>query len=172
MNRNIQLRGSAVAYDPVEDRLVLRFATNQSELWFHLTRKVVKALWELIERQLSTRAAAGEPARAEAAKAILGFKQAAAGSDVEMRKTQRKPSDPNAPPPILVTQLQVAPGKDGRFRFSIADDNKNGLSLGVGEPFLLRLRTMLAKAETKADWGLDLEAKLGEVDDDLSRPVN
>lgn len=145
----MHIRQLQVACDRLQDRLLLRVATQADEefrIW--LTRRFLRDLWPhlagLLGQPAAPQAAAGEAAPAEQA----SFEQPFADD---------KATYPLGTTPLLTSELKVDTLADGSFNLTFREGRERRLQLGLTPQLLHMLCAMLRAAAEQAQWNLALD---------------
>jgi hypothetical protein len=149
-----------IAFDPEQDRLLLRVNTDErTEFRFWLTRRLVARLWPLLTRVLESDQQVATQPDPVARQAVFSFQQerALAGSDFETAYRDEPAQLPMGKEPLLVTRVKVRPGQ-GRVGLLLGRAAGEGVELALTNSLLHSLRKMLADAVAKAEWSVALTA--------------
>lgn len=149
-----------VSFDPIEDRLILKFHTEDlSEYRLWLTRRFVKLLWEALQKLLTEEDKPPAQQAIEAQKIEKAYKQEQSmkqsqfvqkyASKVEISKT------PLGPSPILVTKIQIKQPKAGTPVLCLHPENGQGFEISAHSMIIHALCKLLSEAIRKTDWDLD-----------------
>jgi hypothetical protein len=142
-----------------EDRLLLRLSTsgkNEYRLW--LTRRFVRALWEVLIKAAERQPGVGEQSDEEVRKALVSFQHDAAVKEADF-KTAYKASDfacPLGEAPVLLTGAQLKTSRSGDVELSLQTADDRSVSVRLDPKLLHSLCSVLAAAAKKAEWELDL----------------
>ncbi len=144
-----------------EDRLLLRLSTTgkrEYRLW--LTRRFVRALWDVLLKVAERQPGVGEQGDEEVRKALLSFQHDAAINEADF-KTAYKGGELETPlgeEPVLLTGAQLKTSRSGNVELTLtltATDNRT-VSVRLDPKLLHSFCGMLAAAAKKAEWALDL----------------
>lgn len=151
-----------VAFDAVQDRLVLRVSTTASEeIRAHLTRRFVREIWphlmQVLGSHLGGTLATEESGTGEQARA-------SDGSFSEPFK-EDKLTRPLGSTPLLVAECQIEVPAAGRCRLILREPRERSLTLELDKHLMQVFCSMLRAAVNVADWGLplDYEAPAGST---------
>ncbi len=151
-----------VEYAPAEDRVLLKInTTDKRELRLWLTRRVVKGLWNTLQKLLERSGGAKAQSDPDLRKAQIGFDRERA-----MRGgSTKKPFDDDAlefplgKTPVVLSGVgykpSAAPGGLGRLDFRTVAGHEIGIP--AAENILHSLATMLASVNGHTGWDLELE---------------
>lgn len=142
-----------------EDRLLLRVSTtakHEYRLW--LTRRFLRALWDLLVKAVERHAGAHAQGDDEVRKALISFQHEAAvkGADFKTAYTAAEFDSPFGEKPVLVTGVQLKAGRGGNFEMTLQTIDDRSVSVRLDAKLLHSLCSILATAAKKAEWGLDL----------------
>lgn len=157
MNRGSQIY---VAYNAMQDRLVLRLdGGGEHPLRIWLTRRVTRALWHTLLEQLESDQGVQRQADPENRKAMLAFQheQAVARGNFSSQPAAQMRPKPDAPPPILATEVLVREGPKGGKLLSLVTPRGRSIDLGLNGQFAHSLCKLIADTVAKTDWDLDLK---------------
>lgn len=145
----MQVRQVQIAHDALQDRLVLRVATQADEefrVW--LTRRFLRELWPHLAKLVALpRNSAPLTADVEAIAAPPSFEQAFADD---------KATYPLGSNPLLTSEIKVDALADGSFHLIFREGRERSFDLGLTPDLLQALCAMLRAAAEQAQWGLDL----------------
>lgn len=142
-----------------EDRLLLRLSTsakNEYRLW--LTRRFVRALWEVLVRAAERQPGVGDQGDEQVRKALLSFQHDAAIKEADF-KTAYKSGDLDCPfgeEPVLLTGAQLKSSRSGTVELMLQTADDRSVSVRLDPKLLHSFCSMLAAAAKKAEWELDL----------------
>lgn len=146
-----------VAFDPVQDRLLLRASTTDAqEFRFWLTRRMVAKLWpRLIE---SLQAEAAPQAAAVARPEFLEFRHAEAiqQSDLSTPYSSAPKTLALGDEPLLANQLSLHQLNAQRYELILGTATGTRVNLVLPTPVLHGLLKLLQDAAKNAQWALDL----------------
>ena len=163
-----------IAFDAVQDRLVLRVATTANEeIRAHLTRRFVREIWPHLMRVLNghlggAMPSSGGPAADQARKNDGTFSE-----PVKDDKLTR----PLGSSPLLVAECQIEAPSAGRCRLVLREPRERSLVLDLDKNLTEVFCSMLRAAVKVADWDLTLDydaptAAAGEPDDMLPKVLH
>lgn len=144
----MQVRQVQIAHDALQDRLVLRVATQADEefrVW--LTRRFLRELWPHLARLLTQASNSTPLASVESVPAPPSF-EAAFEDD--------KATYPLGSNPLLTSEIKVDAQADGSFHLTFREGRERSFDLGLTPDLLQALCAMLRAAAEQAQWGLDL----------------
>jgi len=145
----MQIRQLQVAFDSLQDRLLLRVATPADEeyrIW--LTRRFLRDLWPHLAALLGKRAAP-VAAVAEAAPAEApSFEQPFADDHATY---------PLGLTPLLTSEIKVDTLADGNFKLTFREGRERSFRLGLTPELLQMLCAMLRAGAEQAQWNLALD---------------
>jgi hypothetical protein len=142
-----------------EDRLLLRVSTtakHEYRLW--LTRRFVRALWDLLVKAVERHAGAAVLGDEEVRKALLSFQHEAAvkGADFKTAYAAAEFDCPFGEKPVLLIGAQLKAGRAGSFEMTLQTIDDRSVSVRLDAKLLHSLCSILSTATKKAEWGLDL----------------
>ncbi len=145
----MQIRQLQIANDHLQDRLLLRVATQADEeyrLW--LTRRFLRELWPhlagLIGRQTAPQPVVGEMPPIEAA----SFEQTFADKNVTY---------PLGSTPLLTSEVKCDTLNDGTYSLIFREGRERSFQLGLTGDLLQALCAMLRAGAEQARWNLALD---------------
>lgn len=145
----MQVRQLQIAHDALQDRLVLRVATQADEefrVW--LTRRFLRELWPHLARLLGqTHSTAPLAAGVDAIPTPPSFEQAFQDD---------KATYPLGSNPLLTSEIKVDTLADGSFHLTFREGRERSFELGLTPDLLQALCAMLRAAAEQAQWGLEL----------------
>ncbi|MDE2439684.1 MAG: hypothetical protein KGP14_01575 [Betaproteobacteria bacterium] len=146
----MQVRQLQIAHDALQDRLVLRVATQADEefrVW--LTRRFLRELWPHLARSLA-QASSSMPlvADAEAMPAPPSFEQAFQDD---------KATYPLGSTPLLTSEIKVDTLSDGGYHLTFREGRERSFELGLTPDLLQAFCAMLRAAAEQAQWSLALD---------------
>ena len=155
-----QLRQIQVSFDAENDRLLLRVNTSENvELRFWLTRRIVKRLWPILVRSLRANEETVMQPTPERREAVLAFQHegAVASSDFTQRFAEKQAATPLGASPILATKVRLDRAGTAH-RLAIHPAKGQGATLTLQEPILHSFCELLRRAVRVSDWDLALDA--------------
>ncbi len=160
----MQLRQISVDFDPAEDRLRLRIASNEGQevaLW--LTRRCVRLMWPLLLRMVeaspSVQLHAADP---QARAALVGFQHEQALQQADFSKPYEVGRErPLGPEPILVARIHTGQDQTGNHILSLLPAEGQGINLTMDENLLRSCCRLLQNAAARAEWDFALEFPAG-----------
>lgn len=156
-----------VAFDAVQDRLVLRVATTANEeIRAHLTRRFVREIWPHLMRVLNGHLGgtvpAGEGPAADQARKGDGTFNEPFKDD--------KLTRPLGNSPLMVAECQIEAPAPGRCRLVLREPRERSLTLDLDKSLMEIFCSMLRAAVNVADWGLTLDYDAPAVSTSGSNP--
>lgn len=145
----MHIRQLQVACDRLQDRLLLRVATQADEeyrIW--LTRRFLGDLWPHLAGLL------GQPAAPQAA---VGEAAPAEQASFEQPFTDDKATYPLGTSPLLTSELKVDTLADGSFNLTFREGRERRLQLSLTPQLLHMLCAMLRAGAEQAQWNLALD---------------
>jgi len=146
----MQIRQMQIANDSVQDRLVLRVATEANEEFrIFFTRRFLREVWphlsRLLARQLEAAPAmgGGESPDNDAASFEQAFKE-------------DNPSYPLGANPLLASEASFEQAGDEMARLVLREGRERTFSLNLNPELLQALCAMLRAGAEQAKWDLDL----------------
>ncbi len=146
-------------FNAEEDRIIFRLnTTNKEEFRFFFTRRFVKLLWPVLLQLLGNDLMKREPARAHAAKAVLGFEHEKVVSQANFKKkyaAEEAKRFPLGEGIVLLSKIQVKQGPHGAI-LCLHPSKGKGLEFPVSNSFLHPFCKLLADSVDKAEWEIRL----------------
>ena len=156
----------SVAYQPDQDRLLLRVRTRDDqlfELW--LTRRMMVRLWQPLQ---NTASAASLGAASPAATVLPEARemmtqalrdQARQHADFDSPFDDQATVRPLGDQPLLVAAVDMQRHTDGHVDLVWRDAAQRRLSLSLGPELLNNLLSLLESALAQSEWGLTAKAE-------------
>lgn len=143
-----------VAFDALQDRLVLRLSTTANEeIRAHLTRRFVREIWPHLVRVLAGHLG-GTPANREAPASDQSARNAGTFSEPFQDDQLTRPLGST---PLLVAECKIEIPDAGRCRLILREPRERSLVLELDKNLMEIFCSMLRAAANAADWGLPLE---------------
>ena len=160
----MQLHQINVAYDSLQDRLLLRFSTaEQVEYRMWITRRLLKGLWPGLLQLLGNTPMARQQQAPEAKRAVMAFQREQAlaqtrfGKDYEgERMAAAQDGDP-----MLVFGLRMRPNPEGGHDIEFLPKQGPGVHIRLQDAMVHALAKLLQDAIRSTDWDLKLEFPAG-----------
>lgn len=147
--RQLQIRQLQIAHDALQDRLLLRVATQADEefrVW--LTRRFLRELWPHLAKPLAqANNSAPLATEVEAIPAPPSF---------ELVFQDDNATYPLGSNPLLTSEIKVDTLADGSFHLTFREGRERSFDLGLTPDLLQALCAMLRAAAEQARWDLDL----------------
>ncbi len=148
----MQLRQIQVAHDTVQDRLILRVATQANEEFrIFLTRRFLRKLWprlvDMVATPLIVPAMDSNPEAADSS--------ANATFDEPFRDADS--TFPLGSTPLLASECQLTKHSDGALHLTFREARERSFNLVLDAGLLQALCAMLRAAVDKASWDLTLD---------------
>ena len=146
-------------YDPLQDRLLVRFSTTDNAefpLWF--TRRFVQLIWKPMVQILASGIAAEATLSPQAQQATLGFEHQAALSKANFSSKYEESAErwPLGKSPLLVVTLEIKKTSEDHFTFSFRPREGLALNVVMQRDTIHSLCKLLIEASEKGDWQLGL----------------
>lgn len=178
----MNLRQIQVAYDPREDRLLIRAASEtpqgvREEVRAWVTRRLAAPLWEGIVQGMQAQAA-GQPIAEAVRREIVGMQHEAAVAEQQAQGQFAAPfeqgaqSYPVGETPLLIDTFHLATGPGEPLRMILAPSEGAGFQLAMSGPLLHGFCRLLQNAVSEANWGLALVMPGAPVEDGTPRTLN
>ncbi len=157
-----------VAYNPTEDRLLLRITGNEAqglaEFRFLITRRLLRLLWGGLDKLLDAGVAADPRVDAGARGMMKQFEKEAALASADFKTPyapQAKAAEvpvltPLGEAPVLVSRVQLRPLAPGHYLVGLHNETGQGITLTLAPEMIHSIRKLLADSAQKAEWNLDL----------------
>ena len=152
----MQIRQIQVANDNVQDRLVLRIATQASEeIRVFFTRRFLSELWPHLVAMLLDHLAAQPvfPAEDESSES----QAAAASTTFEQPFNNDDPVFPLGSQPLLASEATLEASGPGLARVILREARERSFTMNLNAELLQALCSMLRAACEQAQWGLALD---------------
>lgn len=153
----MNIRQLQIAHDALQDRLILRVATQEDEefrLW--LTRHFLRELWPRLLPLLGKL----QPAIVQSPHDAGPNK--APSFDQPFRDEQA--TYPLGANPLLISEIKVDAQDDGSCHVTFREGRERSFQLGLTPELLQALCAMLRAAAEQAQWGLGLDYVAGSAD--------
>lgn len=145
----MSVRQLQIANDSVQDRLVMRIATDDNEeVRVFLTRRFLREIWPHLSRMLAKQLANPTP-QAEASSEHEP-------SSFEQPFREENPVFPLGSKPLLASEVTFEGGEDGLGRMILREGRERYFSLNLNGELLQALCSMLRAASEQAKWDLGL----------------
>lgn len=142
----MQIRQLQVAHDAVQDRLLLRIATqSREEIRVFLTRRFLRELWPGLAGPLAAPAASGPASPGESGNATFSEPFA-----------EDNPTYPLGSAPLLASEATIDPLADGGCKLTLREGRERSINLNLTPDLLQALCAMLRATAGKAGWDLPL----------------
>ena len=158
-------------YNAREDRLLLRVSEKEAngsciEYRFWLTRRFVKIFLKAIDKLIEDELAKDMQVTPDNMNMMKEFQQDAALSQADFATSYDAEAEKCkifGDAPLLVTTLKIKKTSNGKFVFSILDENNFGIHLTAGLNLVHSLQKMLLDSAANAQWNNTLfsVAKVG-----------
>lgn len=149
----MNIRQLQVSHDNVQDRLLLRIATQANEeirVWF--TRRFLRELWPGLARMLGAQPAPQTaPATGEAPQASF-----------DQPFHNENPTFPLGANPLLASEATLDAGADGLIRMVLREGRERSFNLNLNSDMLQALCAMLRATGGQAKWDLALDYAAAE----------
>ena len=144
----MQISQIQAAADAIQDRLLLRIATNtHEEIRVFVTRRFLRELWPHLVTMLFDHLGANAPAAAAA--------EASPGSFSEPYRNDN-PTLPLGATPLLPGEAKLEPAGPGQCKLTFREPQERSITLALNADLLQALCAMLRAAAAQAQWDLDL----------------
>ena len=143
------VRQLQVANDSVQDRLILRIATDSNEeIRIFLTRRFLREVWPHLSRLLASQLAhASESADSASEHEAASFEQPF---------KEDNPTYPLGSTPLLASEVTFEGSTDNFTRLIFREGRERSFSLALNSELLQALCSMLRAASEQAKWDLGL----------------
>jgi hypothetical protein len=145
----MQIRQLQIANDHLQDRLVLRVATQADEeyrIW--LTRRFLRELWPHLAALLG-KLTTPAPAMAEM--------EVAEQASFEQPFSDDNATYPLGSSPLLTSEIKFDPLSDGNYSLTFREGRERSFQLGLTPDLLQALCAMLRAGAEQAQWNLALD---------------
>lgn len=154
----MRLHQLKLEYDPEQDRLLLRLATDQNaEVLLWLTRRCVLRLWSvLLDMAHAIPEIVLQPSP-EARRALLSFRHAAAVNEAEFNQpyAHAARSYPMGAEPLLVVRVEGRKGDKGHA-LSLHPSHGESVHINVDEKLVHGMLKLIENGVARTDWDLSL----------------
>lgn len=159
----MQLHQINVAYDSLQDRLLLRFSTSEKveyRLW--ITRRMLKGLWPGLLQLMGSTPMARQQQAPEAKQAVMAFQREQALAQTKFGKEyEGERMDPAQPgDPMLVFGLRMRPNPAGGHDIEFLPKTGAGVHIRLQDAMVHALAKLLQDGVKATDWDLKLEFPL------------
>ena len=149
-----------VGYDSLQDRLLLRFSTNEQveyRLW--ITRRMLKGLWPGLVQLMSNTPMARQQAQPEAKRAVVEFQREQALAQTKFGKQYdgetMQPAQPGEP--MLVFGLRMRPNPESGHDIEFTPKQGPGVHIRLQDAMVHALAKLLQDTVKTTDWDLRLD---------------
>ena len=152
MAGQMQISQLQVANDSVQDRLILRIATQANEeIRVFITRRFLRELWPHLASMLSGHLAQHS--------AVVIAADAAAPQPPTFEKPFREdnPSYPLGSMPLLASEATLEPAGEGLARLALREGRERSFNFNLNADLLQALCAMLRAASEQAQWEMVLD---------------
>ncbi len=148
----MQVTQLQVANDSVQDRLVLRIATQSNEeIRVFFTRRFLRELWPHLTAMLSGHLSVRP--QSSGTPAIKSGKPAT----FEQAFREENPSYPLGSKPLLASEATLEAAGEGQARLILREGRERSFNLNLNAELLQALCAMLRAASEQAQWEMALE---------------
>jgi len=155
----MKLRQIKIEHAPVQDRLLMRIATDgNQEILLWLTRRCVKLLWPALIGLAQKIPAIATQAHPDARSALLGMRheEAVRKSDFSKPYDEASLERPLGAEPMLVARIQTRREDSGQLLLALLPLEGQGVNVALDEALLHSLSKLLQDVVKGADWDLEL----------------
>lgn len=158
-----------LTFMPIEDRLLFRIASGvpgvameEYRLW--LTRRLVKLLWNALDRMVDISTSMDPRVAPEGRDAIKQFQQSAALSNTDFATpyAYENVTAPLGPNPLLIHKFQVRKGAGSSHILSVEATTGQTVNITLGLQLIHSLRKLLVDIIKQADWDFHPYAIISE----------
>ncbi len=145
----MQIRQLQIANDHLQDRLILRVATQADEeyrVWF--TRRFLRELWPHLAK-LSGKQAPPQP--------LVGETPPAEAASFEQPFADENATYPLGSTPLLTNEVKFDTLSDGTYSLTFREGRERSFQLGLTPDLLQALCAMLRAGAEHAQWNLALD---------------
>jgi hypothetical protein len=148
----MQVSQLQVANDKVQDRLILRIATQSSEeIRVYFTRRFLRELWPYLVSMLNGHLAA----RPQISAASPSQSEPAATFEKPFR--EENPRFPLGSTPLLVSEATLEASGEGQARLVLREGRERSVNLNLNADLLQALCAMLRATCEQAKWDMALD---------------
>ena len=147
-----------LSYDALQDRLVLRLGlADQTEIKVWLTRRIIKALWGMLQGLSLVPMSAPDVFDASTQQALDDF----AARQKEMQKmdfseTYQADRKPITDDPMLPSDFRIIENKDEKYMLELHSTEKHTVRIPLNQEITSALVNMLQMVTRDAQWDLAL----------------
>ena len=160
----MKLRQIKIEHSPVQDRLLMRIATDvNQEVLLWLTRRCVKLLWPALMGLAQKIPAIATQAHPDARSALLGMRheEAVRKSDFSKPYDAAALERPLGQEPLLVARIQTRREESGQLVLTLMPLEGQGINVALDEALLHSLSKLLQNVVKGADWDMELNLPVG-----------
>jgi len=151
----MQISQLQVANDSIQDRLVLRIATQSNEeIRIHITRRFLRELWPYLTTMLSGHLAS-HPSFSNAND--VGNESP---TTFDQPFHEKNPSFPLGSNPLLASEATLETAGEGLARLILREGRERSCNLSLNAELLQALCAMLRAASEQANWNIALDYKV------------
>lgn len=146
----MQIRQLQIAHDALQDRLVLRVATQADEefrVW--LTRRFLRELWPHLAKLLN--------ASNDNAPLAADIDAIPTPANFEQAFQDDKATYPLGSNPLLISEIKVDTLSDGGYHLTFREGRERSFDLGLTPDLLQAFCAMLRAGAEQAQWNLGLD---------------
>jgi hypothetical protein len=153
--KNVAIQQINIGYNAPEDRLLLKIGmSDDTELNVWLTRKVVKALWQLLQEANLVVAVAPDVDSPQAQELLQSFAKESAAQQLDFSEEYKKRSSANSEELLLAHECQVAKIGNNIPTLEFVCTNGQTVKVVLNQELSLALSSMLQMAAREAAWDL------------------
>jgi len=142
-------------YDTTEDRLILKFSTEDSlEVSFWITRKMLKVMWTILLRVEEIVSKEEEEDLIEREMAATKIQDGIQSREDSLSYMDAEIEAPFGKAPLLLTKFSASPSAQGGAHFHLEDNLGRSVELLVDGMTLSGLHQMIIRILPKTEWGL------------------
>ncbi|MDD2743308.1 MAG: hypothetical protein PHV02_13630 [Rhodocyclaceae bacterium] len=151
----MQISQLQVANDSIQDRLVLRIATQSNEeIRVYITRRFLRELWPYLATMLSGHLAS-QPSFPNA-----GHAGSENPTTFDQPFREKNPIFPLGSNPLLASEATLESAGEGQARLILREGRERNCNLNLNAELLQALCAMLRAASEQANWNIALDYKV------------
>lgn len=154
-----QLHQIQIRYEALEDRALLRVATNDArEFRFWITRRYAKLLWQALRGSAVKGTPAVTQAAPQAREAVMAFQHEAALAKADFNTGFREQTrdTPLGVAPVLLARVKCTTLNDGLTLLALHPVKGEGIEVRLDTTLLHSLLKLLCEAAAAGEWELDM----------------
>jgi hypothetical protein len=153
--KNVAIQQVNIGYNAAEDRLLLKIGmSDNAELNVWVTRKVVKALWQLLQDSNVVAAVAPDVHSPQAQELLQSFAKESAAQQLNFSEEYKRRNPVNNEEVLLAHECHIAKIGDDSSTLELVCTNGQTIKVVLNQDLSLALISMLQMAAKEAAWDL------------------